>query len=232
MVGESMKIPALVAEFIGTFALIFVGVLVIHHLVPAGAAGLVGIAIAHGITIACFVSATGAISGGHLNPAVSFGLFLGKKIDLMTMITYWVAQLLGATVAAFAVKAVLTGDAMDVIKGGTPALGQTTTLLPGIIAEAITTFFLVFVVYGSAVDRRAPKVGGLFIGLTVTLGIFAVGPLTGGALNPARWLGPALVAGNLDNALVYIVGPLLGGGLAGLVYSMILEEKTPAEGSA
>jgi aquaporin TIP len=89
-------------------------------------------------------------------------------------------------------------------------------------AELIVTFFLVLVVYGSAIDPRAPRMGGLFIGLTVTLDILAGGAVTGASMNPAPTFGPALVGGYRDNHLVYWVGPLLGGGLAGLLYKNLL----------
>ena len=212
------------AEFIGTFALIFVGIGAIHNLgsVPGG---LLGIALAHGLTIAVMVSATGGISGGHLNPAVTFGLLVGGKIDAARAAAYWIAQLLGGTAAAFLAGALIAhGDAKsaDIIINGTPALGKDVSIAAGIGIEAVLTFFLVFVVYGSAVDARAPKIGGLAIGLTVALDILFGGPLTGGAMNVARWFGPALAANNWTNAVVYIVGPLLGGGLAGLIYGRFL----------
>ncbi len=212
------------AEFIGTFALIFIGIGAIFHLgsVPGG---LLGIALAHGLTIAVMVSATGAISGGHLNPAVTFGLWVGGKIDAAAAAAYWVAQLAGGTVAAILAGALIAhGDVSSskVIIGGTPALGDGISVGAGIGIEAVLTFFLVFVVYGSAVDARAPKIGGLAIGLTVALDILFGGPLTGGAMNVARWFGPALAANNWANAVVYIVGPLLGGGLAGLIYGRFL----------
>ena len=112
--------------------------------------------------------------------------------------------------------------AAKVIIGGTPALAPDVSVAAAIGIEAVLTFFLVFVVYGSAVDARAPKIGGLAIGLTVALDILFGGPLTGGAMNVARWFGPALAAGNWTNAVVYFVGPLLGGGLAGLIYGRFL----------
>jgi MIP family channel proteins len=212
------------AEFIGTFALIFIGIGAIQHL-GAVPGGLLGIALAHGLTIAVMVSATGAISGGHLNPAVTFGLLVGGKIDAAAAAAYWVAQLAGGTLAAVLAGALLShGEVLSskIILGGTPALGNGISVGAGIGIEAVLTFFLVFVVYGSAVDARAPKIGGLPIGLTVALDILFGGPLTGGAMNVARWFGPALATGNWANAVVYIVGPLLGGALAGLIYGRFL----------
>jgi len=215
-----------VAEFIGTFALIFIGIGAIYHFasVPGG---LLGIAFAHGLTIAVMVAATAGISGGHLNPAVTFGLLIGGKINFKNSIAYWIAQLAGATIAAFAAGALCAyGDvkATDVIIGGTPAAGKNVLAASGMMIEAILTFFLVFVVYGAAVDSRAGYLGPISIGLTVTLDILFGGPFTGAAMNVARWLGPALVSGQVNGAgcLVYIAGPLLGGGLAGLIYGRFL----------
>jgi len=210
----------LVAEFIGTFTLIFVGVGAIYQ-----NAGLLAVAFAHGLAIAVMVSATGGISGGHLNPAVTFGLWVGGKIDLPRGLAYWAAQLLGATAAAFLLLAVFpqlpNQTASTIIANGTPDL-KDISQAQGIVIEAVLTFFLVFVVYGSAVDARAPKIGGLAIGLTVTLDILFSGPLTGGAMNPARAFGPALASGHWNNHIVYWIGPLAGGGLAGLVYGRFL----------
>lgn len=217
-----MKFRALLAEFIGTFALIFVGVLTIHHL--KGPDALIGIALAHGLTIATLASATAAISGGHLNPAVTFGLLLAKRIDFANAIGYMVAQCVGAIAAGYAAVFVIGGDSA-VAASGTPALSNGVTMTAGIVAEMIATFFLVFVIMGTAVDRRAPKVGALFIGLAVTIGIFAIGPLTGAALNPARWLS-GVAGSSLKDAAVYIIGPLLGAAIAALVYSAFLEDKT------
>jgi MIP family channel proteins len=217
-----MKFRALLAEFIGTFTLIFIGVLVINNLGRAPA-GLIGIALGHGLAIACLASATAAVSGGHLNPAVTFGLLLAKRIDVLNAIGYIIAQCVGGVVAGFTAL-YLTSEA--VVKTGTPALDRFMTVPQGIVAEAIATFFLVFVVLGTAVDRRAPKMGALFIGLTVTMGILAIGPLTGGALNPARWIGSGVPGHNLSSPVVYLVGPLLGAALAALIYTLFLEDKT------
>ena len=213
-----------VAEAIGTFALIFIGVGAIYNL-GAIPGGLLGIALAHGLTIAVMVSATAGISGGHLNPAVTFGLLVGGKISLKDSVAYWIAQLAGATAAGFLCVSLLGTAA---VAGGTPDISTTLLSVPvvstcqAIIIEAVLTFFLVFVVYGSAVDARAPKIGGLAIGLTVALDILFGGPLTGAAMNPARTCGPALASGHWNNHFVYWIGPMLGGLLAGLVYGRFL----------
>src|ERR1043166_2394473 len=192
-----------VAEFIGTFALIFIGVGVIaNHANLNSNAGLLAVALAHGLTIAVMVSATGAISGGHLNPAVTFGLLVGSKITLSRSVAYWLAQLAGAVLAAWMV-AVLLGSAdvsgKELVFKGTPAVGKGASAIQSIGIEAVLTFFLVFVVNGSAVDVRAPKIGGLAIGLTVALDILFGGPFTGAAMNPARTFGPAVIGGLWNN---------------------------------
>ena len=214
-----MNTKAVIAEFIGTFALIFAGVgaIAANHII--GAPGLVGIALAHGLTIAVMVSATGAISGGHLNPAVTAGAWVAKKIRTTDAVGYVIAQCLGGIVAAMLIKLAMPAEALSAVSMGTPTLGNGVTLSQGLVMEIVLTFFLMFVVYGTAVDARAPKVGGLFIGLAVTLDIFIGGPISGAAMNPARHLGPALMGGGLDNLWLYWVGPIIGATLAAVIYS-------------
>jgi MIP family channel proteins len=224
------KLRPLLAEFIGTFALIFVGV---------GASKTVGhdalaVALAHGLTIAAFVSATLHISGGQFNPAVTFGLVCGGHMGSAEAIRYWLAQLLGAVAAAFICLGLFN---RDIIVNGTPqlnanpALGVILTPAQGILIEAILTFFLVFVVHGTAVDERGRRVAGLAIGATITLDILFGGPLTGAAMNPARVFGPAVAANYWRAHYVYWIGPLLGGGLGGLVYRAFIERKPIETGS-
>jgi aquaporin Z len=214
-----------IAEFIGTFALIFVGVgAIAGDYLNGGQTGLVGIALAHGLTIAVMVSATAAISGGHLNPAVTIGLMCANKVNVPSAINYIAAQCLGAITAAVLLKVCLPAAALTAVNMGTPALASGITTSMGLITEIILTFFLVFVVYGTAVDKRAPKVGGLFIGLTVTLDILIGGPITGAAMNPSRHLGPAMLGGGWNNLWLYWVGPVIGGILAALCYHRCLEE--------
>ena len=203
----------LLAEFIGTFALIFVGV----SSICAGA-GTVGIALAHGLTIAVMVSALGHISGGHFNPAVTCGALAGGKITPAEAIPYIIVQLVAGVVGALLARDIFPTAVVEAAKLGTPMLGDGVAAATGIKVEAILTFFLVLVVYGTAIDSRAPKVGGLFIGLTIILDILAGGSITGASMNPARTFGPAVVGGYWDGHIVYWVGPLLGGALAGLVY--------------
>lgn len=220
---------AYLAEAIGTFALVLVGVGAISNQ-PFGG-DLLMVALAHGLTIAVMASATAGISGGHLNPAVTLGVLIGGKISPIEAAKYWAAQILGATFAGLLAMYVFGQFA---VLNGTPELSKT-SFLQGVILEAVATFFLVFVVYGTAVDSRAPKIGALAIGLTVTIGILMVGGRTGAAINPARAFGPAFASlltgfgftGGTDQ-LVYWIGPLLGGGLAGGLYGRYLIKTTPS----
>ncbi len=221
-----MNKKALVAEFIGTLTLIFIGVgAIASNAINGGQTGLTGIALAHGLAIAVMVSATAAISGGHLNPAVTIGLFSAKKINVKNAIGYVIAQCLGGICGAFLIKLIIPAATLTAINMGTPSLGEGITPEIGLLTEIILTFFLVFVVYGTAVHQHAPKVGGLFIGLTVALDILMGGPITGAAMNPARHLGPALLGGGLKNFWLYWIGPIIGGVLAAAVYNRVLEKQ-------
>jgi len=215
-----------VAEAIGTFALIFVGVLSISASGIVGATGvatLASIGLAHGLTIAVMVAALGAISGGHFNPAVTVGFVVTGRMRAGTGLIYWVAQIAGASAAGLLLAALFGADP---VATGTPDLGARVGFGAGVVVEAVATFLLVLVVFGTAVDRRAPAgVYPLAIGLTLALAIMAVGPLTGGSLNPARTFGPALASGHWQNHLVYWIGPLIGGALAGLVEHGYLMER-------
>jgi len=208
-----------VAEGIGTFALCFIG---------AGSicinAGLVGIALAHGSVLAVMISAMGHISGGHFNPAVTLGALVGRKIKGPMAGAYVAAQLAGAVVAGLLLRMIFSPAVWEPVHLGTPGLGSGITPGIGILVEVVLTFFLVLVVYGTAIDDRGTwkAIGGFGIGFTVLCDILMGGPLTGASMNPARTFGPALVAGYWDNHIVYWIGPLLGGGLAGLVYGRFL----------
>ena len=210
------------AELIGTFALIFMGAgSILADAMTGGKVGLTGIALAHGLAIATMVSATGHLSGGHLNPAVTAGVVVAGRLPVRSGIVYLVAQLAGASLAAFFLSASFPEAVRKVTLLGTPALAPGVSAGTGIVVEAILTFFLVFAVFGTAVDGRGPKVGGLFIGLVIVMDILAGGALTGAAMNPVRAFGPALFAGAWTNQAVYWVGPLLGGAVAGWLYHSI-----------
>lgn len=232
-----MNLRAWVAEFVGTFALVFVGA---GSIAVTGVAdsNLLGVALAHGFTIAVMVSATMAVSGGHLNPAVTIALLVTGRIHAGNAAGYVAAQCLGGISAAGALVALIP-DEVRAVAVGTPMLADGVGAGTGLVFEAILTFFLMFVIFGTAVDRRSPKVGGLFIGLTVALDILVGGPFTGAAMNPARHLGPALYAGAdaLSQLWLYWLGPVLGAVAAALLYSGVLEARvsearTPVEPEA
>jgi MIP family channel proteins len=215
---------ALTAEFIGTFALVFIGA----GAGAIGLGGLVGVALAHGLTLAGIVYAYGHLSGAHVNPAVTFGAWLAGALDARQAISYWVFQLAGGIAAAFALRWVLGGVvgglgattlATDLAIGG---VSVTVTPAAGFVVEGILTFFLVNAVLHCAVAGRAGQLAGLAIGLTLAFAILMGGPLTGASLNPARTLGPAVATGNFVDLWVYLAGPLAGGALAALLYKKVL----------
>jgi MIP family channel proteins len=221
----------LVAEFIGTFALVFFGVgsiCVDRHLQSSGGLGLLAIALAHGLAIAIMVSAFGHVSGGHFNPAVSIGFWVTKRIGTLDAFLYWAAQILGGIVAAFLLRSVIPEETWRAVSLGTPALLRDFSVVSAMILEAVTSFFLVLVVFATAVDDRGAfrSIAGFGIGLTITLGILAIGPYTGAAMNPARAFGPALASHHWTNQGVYWIGPLAGGFLAGLLYDSLYLKKS------
>lgn len=213
----------LVAEMIGTFFLCFAGIgAIVSTTYRAGSIDLLGIAAAHGIALAVAVSATMKISGGHCNPAITLGLLSIGRVSARTAVQYVLAQLAGALLAALAIKGLYPTMAGVVSRLGTPALAADVSILQGIVIEAILTFMLAFAVMGTAVDPSAPKVGGMAIGLTLFFAILAGGQMTGGALNPARAFGPALVANSWLGHIVFWIGPILGSVLACQVYQRVL----------
>jgi MIP family channel proteins len=218
-----------VAEFVGTFALVFVGggTIITSPLVQSQATVL-SVALAHGLILALLVSATMSISGGHLNPAVTTGFLVTRRIDPMMAVIHWIAQFLGAIIAAYMLKALYPANVANLTLLGGQRISADTSLLQAIGLEAIATFFLVFVVFGTAVDPRGPKLGGMAIGLTIAADILAIGPLTGGSMNPARSFGPAVVTHAFEGQTAYWVGPILGGIVAALLYDrLFLRDPTP-----
>lgn len=222
--NKSVCTKALIAEFVGTFTLVFIGIGAIAADQMGARLGLTGIALAHGLAIAVMVSATAAISGGHLNPAVTAALWFTKKIASPQALGHVLAQCLGAVVAALLIKGAIPAPVLAYIGMGTPAVGMGVSVWAAFLTEIVLTFFLVFVVFGTAVDPRAPKCGGLFIGLTVALDIMMGGPISGAAMNPARWFGPALLGGGLDHWWIYILAPVIGAVLAATLYRYQLEK--------
>jgi MIP family channel proteins len=215
------------AEFIGTFALVFVGggAIITSPMLQVQAA-VVNIAFAHGLILALMVTATMRISG-HLNPAVTAGFLVTRRIEPMMAVVYWIAQITGAIIAAYMLKALYPAGLVMTTRLGGQQISADINMIQAIGLEAIATFFLVFVVFGTAVDPRAPKVGGFAIGLTVTAGILAIGPLTGGSMNPARSFGPAIVGHVFEGQTAYWIGPLIGGMAAALLYDRLFLRREP-----
>lgn len=226
---------AVIAEIGGTFLFFFVGIGAAVQIAGADpAAGLVVVALAHGVVLAVLVSSLGAVSGAHFNPAVTFGVWLAGQIPGRRAASYVIAQLIGAIAAALAVRAVFPASATDL---GRPTVAAGIDPLTALGVEAILTVVLLLAVFGTAIDPRGPKVGGLAIGFAVAADILMGGPITGAAMNPARWFGPAAVTRVWDNSFVWVLGPLIGAAIAALAYRFFfLPEadllRTPAEPTA
>jgi MIP family channel proteins len=216
-----------IAEFIGTFALVFIGggaIMMVQH--TGNSAGLLQVALAHGLILALMVSAFMNVSGGQFNPAVTIALLVGRRITPTVAGVHIVAQFVGAVVAAFALKMTMPSALFVAAQGGGQSIALDVTAMQAIMLEAIATFFLMAVIYGTAVADTAPKIGGLAIGLTIAADILAIGPLTGASMNPARSFGPAIASGVLAGQFIYWVGPILGAIVATLVWEYgILDRK-------
>jgi aquaporin TIP len=220
---------AAVAEFIGTFALIFFGA---GAIIMTGGQNLVAIALAHGLAIALMITIMGHISGGVFNPAIQIALWVTGKMPTSRSAVYIVAELLGGVAAAFFLKYIGPTPAFDAVKGGIPAVADGFAVGKAVVLEAMMTFFLVWAVFGTAVDDRKAswaQIAGFAIGLTITIDIFVGGALTGAAMNPARWFGPAVATSDYTNWWVWIVGPIAGGIIAGVAYwYLFLRGREPA----
>lgn len=227
------KPQKLAAEFIGTFALIFFGVgsICADQYLRASSTGqaglgLLGIALAQGLAMGIMVTSLGHISGGHFNPAITIGFWVTRKLSTFDTLSYWIVQLAGGVSAAYLLRR-LPFDVWAPVRLGTPDLASGITRTNGMIIEALMTFFLVFVVFATAVDTlgASNKVAGFAIGLSITMGALFGGPFTGAALNPVRAFGPALATNHWTNHGVYWIGPMAGGVLAGWLYDAIFLSK-------
>jgi aquaporin Z len=216
-----------IAEAVGTFGLVFIGVgSVATTFYPDAKWGTLSVALAHAVVLSVMITSTMAISGGHLNPAVSIALLAARRTNARTVVAYIVAQLVGAVIAAYAVHALYPVSVMRAAMGGAPKLANSVSLGQGIAMEAILTFFLVSAVFGTCVNAEAPKVGGFGVGLVLLFDILVGGPLTGAAMNPARAFGPALVAGQWTAHIVWWIGPIVGGLVAAAVWEYVLLRRT------
>ena len=215
---------AALAELLGTFALCFIGAgAICTNQWTGGELGLLGIAIAHGTVLAVMISALGHLSGGHFNPAVTIAVLVSRKIERERAAVYILAQLVGAALAAFLLSVIVPDPVWQPVHLGTPMLSAGTNDVQAMLLEIVLTFFLVLAVFGTAVDPKGAwnAVGGFGIGAVLIFDILVGGPVTGAAMNPARVFGPALVSGTWDHHAIYWIGPVLGGAMAGLLYTLV-----------
>ena len=223
-----------VAEFVGTFALVFIGGASIMAAQATGmGSGLIALALAHAIILAVLVSATMRISG-HFNPAVTIGFLAARRIEPMMAGVYIAAQLTSAILAAYALKGLLPAQLAEATRLGGQSVASEISMGQAIGLEAICTFMLVFVIFGTAVDPKSPRIAGLAIGSTIGAGILAIGPFTGGSFNPARSFGPAVASGIFEAQAVYWIGPIIGAVAAALLYDILFirREREPADHGA
>jgi MIP family channel proteins len=209
------------AEFVGAFALVFVGAGAILAAGPAAEPGIVGIALAYGLVIAVMVSAVGHISGGHFNPAITLGFLVTGRLAPLLALVYWIAQFAGAIGAAALLRWIFADDTEASL--GAPVLNPGIQPEAGLLIEAILTFFLVWVVFATMADPRGTfkSIAGLAIGLTITLDVLMGGTLTGAAMNPARALGPELISNTWDDFWIWYIGPFAGAVIAAVAYELL-----------
>lgn len=228
---------AAIAEFLGPFTLVVAGVgAIISTQNLADGGNLVAVSLAHGLAIGLMIAALGHVSGGHFNPAVSISMLATGQIGVTRAAGYIVAQVLGGIAGAGILTLIFPalgpmGRNNPGVNLGLPGLGPDVTIAGALIMEAVMTFFLVLVIFGTAVDPRGPKaIAPLAIGLIITIDILAGGRITGAAMNPARAIGPALVQQDFTNWWIYWVGPIIGGLIAAFAYKFIWLDgaRTPA----
>ncbi|HET7559676.1 MAG TPA: aquaporin [Limnochordia bacterium] len=212
---------AYLVEGVGTFMLTFVGAgAILTNQATGGSVGLIGVAFAHAIALAIAVMVAARFSGGHINPAITFAVWLAGRMPLDRAAGYWLAQFAGAVAAGYLLLGFYGPDVVGAAHLGAPVLGRGVGFWTGVLIEAVLTLFLTYAVFGTAIDPKGPNhLAGLAIGLVLGFDILVGGPLTGAAVNPARAFGPALAGGFWANQLVYWIGPLIGAGAAGLAYN-------------
>jgi MIP family channel proteins len=228
---------ACTAEAIGTFMLVLVGTAVaIAAALGKNTAGpaydSLSVALSFGLVLVAIVSAIGQVSGAHVNPAVTFGLSIAGKFPWRNVPAYWTAQMLGAIIAALVVWAAYGQGAYVHAHLGAPSPVHGANMMQVLLVEAIIAFILVFTVISTTTDSRVPQgTAGLAIGFSLAAGVLLGGPVSGGAGNPARALGPMLVAGVFPAWFFYTIGPLLGGAVAALAFRVVGQASTPKTGS-
>lgn len=197
-----------------------------HARDSGGSIGLLEVALAHGLILAVMVSATMRISG-HFNPAVTISFLATRRIEGMMAGVYIAAQVTGAIIAAYVLKSTFPEALFSATRGGGQSVALDVSGGQAFLLEAVATFFLGFVIYGTAVDPKAPKIGGLAIGLVVAADILAIGPYTGASMNPARSFGPAVASGTFEGQLIYWLAPIVGAVSAALLYEHLFIRRGP-----
>jgi MIP family channel proteins len=225
LVGEHDILRRSLAEFVGTFALVFVaaGAIASAGLTGDVSPSLLAIAFAYGLVVACMVSAVGHISGGHFNPAITLAFFVTRRLATSLTIAYLIVQLGAAVAAALMIKWIFPGETAESVRYGAPAIDPGLGTAEALVVEAILTFFLVWVVFAMAADIRGTfkAIAGLGIGLVIVFDTLIGGPLTGAMMNPARAFGPQLIDTSWDDFWIWYAGPILGGAIAALVYELV-----------
>lgn len=220
------------AELVGTFLVVFVaaGAVVadvyLTHTRLADTFGPFGLIVAYGAAVAVAMLIVLPVSGGHLNPAISIAAYVSKRLSGKDAVAFVLAQLAGAVVAGLVVRGLMPKSAFQFASGGVPALGEGISVLRGAGIEAVLTFFLALAFWAVCIDRRGPRaaallIGPLTVGLAIAMGGFAGAAFTGGAMNPARWFGPAVASNHYANWLVWVAGPLLGALVGSLLYEAL-----------
>jgi MIP family channel proteins len=207
-----------VAEFIGTFALVFIGAGSVLAAAPETGAGTLEVALASGLVVGVMVSALAHISGGHFNPAITLAFLITRRLSAVLAVAYFVVQLAAAALAALLLRWIYPEGQEGTL--GAPALGPDIEQGSGLVVEAMLTFFLVWVVFATLADPRGSytAIAGLAVGFVIAFDTLMGASLTGAAMNPARAFGPELVANVWSDAWIWYVGPLAGGAIAALLY--------------
>src|SRR5260370_20327347 len=222
------------AEFIGTFIVVFIaaGAIVADVFLTrtrlADSFGPLGIIVAYGLAVAIAMLVVMPVSGAHLNPVISISAYVARRLSFSEAAGYVLAQVAGGIVAAFLLRAIMPKNAFDFVSGGVPGLASGIKLVQAAAIEVVLTFFLTFTFWAVLIDERGPRVLAPFaVGLVIVAGGLAGAAFTGAAMNPVRWLGPALASVHLSNWLIWTVGPLLGGLLGSLAYEALFLSAFP-----
>jgi MIP family channel proteins len=229
-IDASHIVGAAIAELVGTFILVFGGTAVaVGAILARPTAGpaydSLAVALAFGLALAAVVAAVGHVSGAHVNPAVTLGMAATRKFPWNYVPHYVGAQLLGAVLAALATWITFGAPARGEAKLAATYPAQGVGDLQALVVEILITFILVFVVMAVATDDRAPAaIAPIAVGFALAVGVFIAGPVTGGSVNPARSLGPMIVAGDLTSVWLYVLGPIIGGVLGALLYDRTMAQ--------